>query len=282
VTFVDKRIFKGEEMRRFEKLQDTLRAMESVVVAYSGGVDSTLLLKVAHDVLGTSVLAVTADSPSLPREELRAAQALAVHIGAPHRVIAISEMNDERYLANPPDRCYFCKTHTYSALVALAHREGFRFVVDGNNADDVHDIRPGRRAAQEHTIRSPLQEVGLTKAEIRQLARALGLPNWDKPAAACLASRIPYGTRITLDALSQVERAENFLRALGMTQVRVRHFDETARIEVAPDQIARVRENRVAIVAYLNALGFRKVMLNLEGYRMGALNSNATPRLEVL
>jgi len=269
-------------MSKFEQLQDNLRAMESVLVAYSGGIDSTFLLKVAHDVLGASVLAVTADSPSLPREELRAAQTLAQQIGARHLCIPVSEMSDARYVDNSPDRCYFCKTHTYDALVAIAAREGFRFVVDGNNADDAHDVRPGRRAAQEHRVRSPLLEVGMTKAEIRQLAREQGLPNWDKPAAACLSSRIPYGTRITLESLSQVERAENYLRALGVGQVRVRHLNNVARIEVAPETISLVRENRTGIVAYLNALGFREVTLNLDGYRMGALNSQTTPKVETL
>ncbi|MEW5721002.1 MAG: ATP-dependent sacrificial sulfur transferase LarE [Chloroflexota bacterium] len=269
-------------MNKFEQLQNSLRALESVVVAYSGGVDSTFLLKVAHDVLDASALAITADSPSLPREDLREAQAIAKQIGARHLCIPISEMSDARYVDNPPDRCYICKTHTYDALVALAEREGFRVVVDGNNADDAHDVRPGRRAAQERGVRSPLQEVGLTKAEIRQLAREHGLPNWDKPAAACLSSRIPYGTRITVEALSQVERAENYLRALGVGQARVRHLNTAARIEVAPEAFPLVRENRTAIVAYLNALGFREVLLNLDGYRMGSLNTQTSPRVEVL
>jgi uncharacterized protein len=267
---------------KLARLQDQLRAMQSVLVAYSGGTDSTFLLKIAHDTLGDAVLAVTADSPSLPRADLDEARALAAHIGARHVCVTTSEMEDARYVDNPPDRCYFCKTHVYGMLVALAQREGLRFVVDGNNADDAYDTRPGRRAAHEYGIRSPLQDVGLTKAEIRQLARALGLPNWNKPAAACLSSRIPYGTRITLDALARIERAESFLRALGIGQVRVRHLDSTARIEVLPEDFARVRAQRAEIVAHLRELGFRDILLDLDGYRTGSLNSNTPPRVEVL
>lgn len=263
-------------------LQNELRAMQSVLVAYSGGTDSTFLLKVAYDTLGKDVLAVTADSPSLPRADLDEARALAAHIGARHLCINTFELEDPRYAQNPTDRCYFCKTHVYGTLVALAQREGLQFVVDGTNADDAHDIRPGRRAALEFGVRSPLQDVGLTKAEIRELARELGLPNWNKPAAACLSSRLPYGTRITRDALARIERAESFLRALGIGQVRVRHFDSTARIQVLPEAFARVREHRAEIVARLRELGFREILLDLDGYRTGSLNSNTPPRVEVL
>lgn len=267
---------------KLEQLQTLLRTMESVVVAYSGGTDSTFVLKIAHDELGKSAIAVTADSPSLPRDDLREAQAIAAQIGVRHLCVPISETSDTRYLNNPPNRCYFCKTHTYDALTTLAKRERFRFVVDGTNADDVHDLRPGRRAAREHGVHSPLEQVGLTKVEIRQLAREHGLPNWDKPAAACLSSRIPYGTRITVESLSQIERAESFLRAIGVGQVRVRHLGTSARIEVELQAFQILREHRAAIVAHLNTLGFSGVMLNLDGYRMGGLNANAKPRVEAL
>jgi uncharacterized protein len=265
-----------------QQVQDILRTLQSVLVAYSGGVDSTLLLRVAHDTLGDAVLAVTADSPSLPRDDLREARALAAQMGVRHLCISTDEMVDARYVANSSERCYYCKTHLYHQLVTLAQREGLRFIVDGNNADDLRDIRPGRRAAQEYGVRSPLQEAGLTKAEIREWARELGLPNWNKPAAACLSSRIPYGTPITLDALARVERAESFLRALGVGQVRVRYVDSSARIEVMPEDFALVRARRADIVAQLRALGFSEVLLDLAGYRTGSLNSNIPPRVEVL
>ena len=253
-------------------LQELFRQMGSVAVAYSGGVDSAFLLKVAHDTLGDASIALTADSASLPRSELDDAKTLAASLGARHILLPITEMQDERYLANAPDRCYFCKSYTYDELIAYARQNGYNHIVDGNNADDVSDYRPGQKAAREHGVRSPLQEVGMTKAEIRQFSKELGLPTWDKPAAACLSSRIPYGTRITVEALTQVERAELYLRQAGFLQLRVRHHGDVARLELVPADFERALAMRQEIVANLKELGFTFVALDLTGFRSGSMN----------
>lgn len=261
--------------QKLNALQATLAALDSVIVAYSGGVDSTLLLKVAHDVLGDRARGVLATSPSMPAQELEAALALARALGVAVAVVETRELADPRYVANSAERCYFCKAEIAAQLLAYAGREGFRVVADGANSDDgvaAADYRPGQRAAREAGLHSPLQEVGLTKAEIRALARELGLPNWDKPAAACLASRVPYGTPITAATLTQIAEAEAAVRALGVRQLRVRHHGDVARIEVPPEDFETVLAQRETLVAALREAGYVYVTLDLAGFRSGSMN----------
>lgn len=257
---------------KLNQLTQILHSLESVVVAYSGGVDSTLLLKLAHQRLGQQAIAVTAVSASLPGHERRLANEIACQIGARHDWIESHEIQDSRYSANPANRCYYCKTNVFADLRAYADAHGFRHIIDGTNADDVGDHRPGREAARQHGVRSPLQEAGFTKMEIRQLARALDLPNWDKPAAACLASRVPYGTPITLEVLSQVEKAELALLQLGFNQLRVRHHESIARLEVPVAEFERVLSQRTAILQALQQVGYAYITLDLAGFRSGSLN----------
>ena len=248
-------------------LREQIRRTESAVVAFSGGVDSTFVLKVAHEVLGAKVIGVTALSESLPAGELEECQKLTQQIGARHVVLRTFETQDENYLANAANRCYFCKIEMYSRIKAFAQKEEIECVLDGLNQDDLFDRRPGRAAAMEHGVISPLVDAGLKKTEVRELSREMGLPTWDKPALACLSSRIPHGTPITLQALNQVDRAESYLRKLGVGQVRVRHHGDTARIEVEPPDFRLVRTREREIAAHLQSLGFAEVVLDPEGYR---------------
>jgi len=248
-------------------LRERIRCTESAVVAFSGGVDSTFVLKVAHEVLGAKVIGVTALSESLPTGELDEAQKLSRQIGVRHVVLRTFETQDQNYLANAANRCYFCKMEMYSRIKSFAQKEQIKSVLDGLNQDDLSDRRPGRAAAMEHGVISPLVNAGLNKAEVRELSHEMGLPTWDKPALACLSSRIPHGTPITLQALNQVDRAESYLRKLGVGQVRVRHHGDTARIEVEPPDFLLVRTRKGEIVAHLQSLGFADVVLDPEGYR---------------
>lgn len=248
--------------------------MESVIVAFSAGVDSTFIAAVASRELGAKALAVTATSPSFPERELAEAGTLARGLGLNHRVIASREMANPDYANNPQSRCYHCKTELYGLLRGIADAEGFRHIVDGTNADDLNDYRPGRKAAMEKHVESPLQELGFTKADIREASRQLGLQTADKPAFSCLASRFPYGDKITVEGLKRVERAENGLKDMGFRNLRVRAHGDTARIELDADQVARAAADpaRDQIVALLKDCGFRYVTLDLQGYRRGSLN----------
>ncbi|MFN7915866.1 MAG: ATP-dependent sacrificial sulfur transferase LarE [Vicinamibacterales bacterium] len=254
-------------------LRDTLSSLGSVVVAYSGGVDSAYLAWVANDLLGDRAVAITADSPSYPERHRQMATQIAVQFGLRHEVIHTSELERPEYRANPANRCYYCKHELYTHLSRIAAERG-AVVVDGNNADDRGDYRPGRQAAREFGVRSPLDEANLGKDDIRQLARAAGLPVWDEPASACLSSRIPYHSEVTDEKLRTIERAETVLRGHGFRVCRVRHHDDLARIELGRAELSRALEPEMSatLVRELKAIGYRYVTIDLQGYRTGSLN----------
>lgn len=259
---------------KLEQLQTIFVQMEQALIAYSGGVDSTLVAKIAYDVLGTKALAVTAVSPSLLPEELEDAKIQAATIGIPHRIVETQEMENPNYTSNPVNRCYFCKSELHDTLKPLAKKLGYPYVVDGVNADDLKDYRPGIQAAKERGARSPLAEVGVSKLEVRQISQSLGLDWWDKPAQPCLSSRFPYGEEITVAKLQRVGRAEIYLRKLGWENLRVRSQEDTARIELPPEKIKDfiLSIDLDSVVSRFQELGFIYVTLDLEGYRSGKLN----------
>jgi len=254
------------------RLHRILADIGSCVIAYSGGVDSTFLAKNAFDVLGDKALAVTATSSTYPVQELEDAKRFAKHIGISHLVISSEELDIKEFIHNTPDRCYYCKKELFQKLHTIAQNHHLAFVIDGSNADDMNDYRPGARARNELGVRSPLQEAGLTKQEIREFSCSLHLESAEKPALACLASRIPYGTGITKERLKQIEAAESYLHSLGVHQCRVRYHSDIARIEVTPNEVPMILTNTNAIVNRFKHLGFTYITLDLEGYRTGSLN----------
>jgi uncharacterized protein len=260
------------EKRR--RLHEILAGCESVLIAFSGGVDSAYLAIAAAESLGDRALAVTADSPSYPDTHRRLALSIASDFGFAHELIQTAELERPEYRANPANRCYYCKDELYSHLSAIAAARNLAVVIDGNNADDRGDYRPGRQAAREHGVRSPLDEADLTKDDIRELARSAGLDSWNEPASACLSSRIPYGNEVSNEVLRQIERAEDAVRALGFRIFRVRHHDTVARLEIARAEMPRALEPDVnaRLIEALKALGYQYVSLDLQGYRLGSLN----------
>ena len=262
--------------QKTKKIKSLIREMDSVLVAFSGGVDSTLVLALAHEVLGEKALAVTAQSASVPDREMKASHQLAKEIGARHLVIKTEEMSNPDYRTNPVNRCYHCKKELYSRLKKVAQQENIFHILNGTNTDDLGDYRPGLESAREQGVRSPLVEAQFSKQEVRELSRMMKLSIWNKPAMACLSSRIPYGQPVTPEKLAMIEQSEDLLLALGFTQVRVRHLGTLARIELDKNEMPRYQNDKSiqkAVQEKFRSLGFNSVMLDPEGYRMGSLNS---------
>jgi pyridinium-3,5-biscarboxylic acid mononucleotide sulfurtransferase len=265
---------------REHRLASLLRSFESVIVAFSGGVDSAYLAWAATRILGPAAYCITAESPSYPDHHRQLALRIAREFGLQHEFVRTGEMERDEYRANPVNRCYYCKHELYTVLSGVAAQRGIPVIVDGSNADDRADYRPGRKAAREFGVRSPLDEADLTKDDIRELSRQAGLPTWDEPASACLSSRIPYHSEVTDEKLRTIEQAETILRGLGFKICRVRHHDDVARLEIGRDEMARALEPefRERIVLELRALGYRHVTIDLQGYRMGSLNEGVRLR----
>ena len=257
-------------MQKYEKLKEEIKGLGSAIVAFSGGIDSALVLKVAFDVLKGNVVAATADSPSLPRKELEDAKKIAQQIGAKHVVIGTEETQNKNYLKNPNDRCYYCKSELYSKLKIISAQLGIKNIINGTNFDDLGDYRPGLKAAGENKIISPLKDAKFTKKDVRELAKHLGLEIWDKPSSPCLSSRVPYGNEITLKKLAMIEEAENFLKDFGIRELRVRHFGNTARIEVNENNKSVINDNFFLIKKKFHQIGFGEIFIS--DFKSGSLN----------
>ncbi len=263
-------IFEMTLEEKFKTLKNRLKELDRVLIAYSGGVDSTFLLKAASLSGLTKIIAVTGLSESLPEEEARFAEEITNSLNIKHRTLVTEELKNIKYSDNPPDRCYYCKKELFSKLNKIADEENVDFVLDGTNADDAKDWRPGTKAAREENVESPLLDAGLRKKEIRELSRTLELPTWDKPATPCLSSRFPYGQKINAEALERVHKAEAFIKKYGVTELRVRSHGDVARIEVLPEEFSMIMGNE--IVAFLKSLGFKYVTLDMQGFRSGSAN----------
>ena len=259
-----------ELRQKYAELKESIRKLDSAIVAFSGGIDSALVLKAAFDVLGNKAIAVTADSPSLPRRELEETKKIAKQIGARHLIIETEETKNSNYLKNPSDRCYYCKSELYSELKEASLQLGIKNILNGTNFDDISDYRPGLKAADENSIISPLKDAKLTKNDVRELAKYLGLEIWDKPSSPCLSSRVPYGNEITLQKLSMIEEAENFLKDFGIKELRVRHFGNIARIEVNESDKPIVDYNFNLIKKKFNDIGFNEI--EISNFKSGSLN----------
>ena len=262
----------GGSTAKFEQLKNNLKKMQSVAIAYSGGVDSTFLVNVSYDVLGKKAIAITATSSTYPQRELELAKKITKQIGIRHIIINSEETEIDEFSKNPPDRCYYCKKELFTKIKQIVNEEHINYILDGSNIDDTSDYRPGVKALKELGVVSPLKDVGLTKQEIKELSQSMDLDTWDKPAFACLASRFPYGVEITKARLEQVEKAESFLQSLGIKQFRVRYHNVIARIEVSKNDFQHILTHSDKIVKKFKELGFKYITLDIEGYRTGSMN----------